>query len=202
LGKVPLITMFNVKSVSGWWTSKYPRVKMSKVANHPYERGKEMFNKKLQRKVGIVIAIVVSFAMLITLIPGGFFGTTAPQNQNLVSSSNNYSNLKTVVNSLEQRVEQSPENVELRLELANTYYDLGNLARESAPDEVQGYFDKAVSHYEEVLKTKSNDVNILVDAATVAKNSTGPNADYLKSLIAQAQELELNAKLDAAAGTK
>lgn len=150
------------------------------------------FDKKMQRRIGIVIAIVVSIAMLVTLIPGGFDFPDRDEESNPYT----YENLQAVAKALEQQVAQAPDDVELRLDLANAYYDLGVVAQQSAPEAVAGHFQNALEHYQEVLKTKADDAKILVDAATAAyyagdnslaeeyfQKALSINPDYLNGLV-------------------
>ena len=83
------------------------------------------------------------------------------------SAVNDYQNLKTRVDSLNQQVKINPNDIGLQQDLGNAYYDLASVAQQVALTEAKGYFNQAILHYQNVLKTKK-DINVMTDLATAA----------------------------------
>lgn len=124
-----------------------------------------MATENKQRLLGVIIGVVISICLLGAAAYGYMRGaggapTTGPGGQ---EPKNQAANLAQ----LEGSLQGNPSDLNLRLEVANGYYDLGIAVRDSAPEDSNNYLRKAVGHYQEVLKGKK-DVNILVDLATAA----------------------------------
>ena len=123
--------------------------------------------KKKQRLVAIVIATLVS----ISLIASGFVWVFSDYGLNnkasLANSGSIEQSLQSQADSLVQALENNPDDANIWLNLANTYYDLGAAYLQSAPAKAADSFKKAVEAYQIVLKNKK-DVNIIVDMATAA----------------------------------
>lgn len=80
--------------------------------------------------------------------------------------------VQSQIDGLNQSLKTNPQDTNLRLSLANDYYDLGmlqaNLSQSTAQAQATASLKQAVAAYQEVLKTKKDDVNILLDMATAA----------------------------------
>ncbi|AFM02473.1 tetratricopeptide repeat protein [Desulfitobacterium dehalogenans ATCC 51507] len=81
-------------------------------------------------------------------------------------------NYQDQINSLKQALEANPQDTQIRLSLADTYYDWGmqTLSQDMSEENLgatTSILQQAVAEYQEVLKTEKN-VNILVDMATAA----------------------------------
>lgn len=120
--------------------------------------------KKTQRTIGIVIAVLVSIAMI---VPS--FGVLFTNSGNGgVADPNNIQGLQSEVDSLSQALQANPQAASTRLSLANTYYDLAIATSQSeTPEKAEAIFKQAVAEYQEVTKT-NKDVNVLTDMATAA----------------------------------
>jgi len=126
--------------------------------------------RKNQRIVAIVIAALVSLSMIAS--PFVMYFSSAKDSNAVYSNGSSTNtlvqNLQSQANSLSQALSSNPQDTPIRLNLANTYYDLamttlgGNTPAEAGP-----IFKQAVAEYQEVVKTQK-DVNILVDMATAA----------------------------------
>lgn len=124
-----------------------------------------MTAEKKQRLVGVLIGVIIAVCLLAAASYGYMRGSgdgtatksampdTQAQDANLAQ--------------LESSLQENPSDLNLRLEVANGYYDLGMAVRDSAPDDSNTYLRKAIGHYQDVLKGKK-EVNILVDLATAA----------------------------------
>lgn len=124
-----------------------------------------MAAEKKQRLVGVLIGVIISACLLGAAAYGYMRGSgdrtaskspipdTQAQAENLAQ--------------LESSLQGNPSDFNLRLEVANGFYDLGMAVRDSVPDDSNTYLRKAMGHYQEVLKGKK-EVNILVDLATAA----------------------------------
>lgn len=129
-----------------------------------------------------VTAIVMGGLLVVVLLGAASYGysyskgksaannTGTQQGQTTAQSAQNDAQLKEqkkAVDQLEQKLGSQAADADTRLQLANAYYDIGVTALDAAPNDAPGYFEKAVSNYQEVLKTKK-DPNIMVDMATAA----------------------------------
>jgi tetratricopeptide (TPR) repeat protein len=88
--------------------------------------------------------------------------------------------LQGQVDAISQALKTNPEDSNLHLSLANTYYDLGLTQSTAEQDqtavgEAANNLKQAVAEYQVVLKSKKDDVNILVDMATAAFYSGDSN---------------------------
>jgi Tfp pilus assembly protein PilF len=88
--------------------------------------------------------------------------------------------LQGQVDAISQALKTNPEDPNLHLSLANTYYDLGLTQSTAEQDqnavgEAANNLKQAVAEYQLVLKSKKDDVNILVDLATAAFYSGDSN---------------------------
>ncbi|MFZ3101468.1 MAG: hypothetical protein WA131_00825 [Desulfitobacteriaceae bacterium] len=128
-----------------------------------------MMNKKTQRIVGGVIAVLVTISMVGAGIFGYFVGGGVPQPQNssAASPANDYKNFKARVDNLNQQVKINPNDLGLQQDLGNAYYDLASAAQQIAPTAAKEDYNQAIIHYQNVLKTKQ-DINVLTDMATAA----------------------------------
>jgi tetratricopeptide (TPR) repeat protein len=202
-----------------------------------------MMNKKTQRIIGGVIAVLVTLTMVGAGMFGYFIGGDVPQPQASSSSAYTdvYQSLKSQVENLNQQVAANPDNIELKQNLGKAYFNLAISAMQTAPNEMTEDFNQAIKNYQDVLQTKK-DINVLTDLAVAAfyggqsdlaeqtfkealalqpdfeqaliyygmflseikqdytaaigmwqkaldKNPTGPNADFLKQYIAQAESM-------------
>lgn len=208
-----------------------------------------MMNKKTQRFIGGVIAVLVTLSMVGAGMFGYFIGGDIPPAQTSASSdyAEVYQNQKSQVEYLKQQVAANPADIELKQNLGKAYFNLALGAMQAAPDEVTEDFNQAIEIYQDVLQTKK-DINVLTDLAVAAyyggqselaeqtfkealalqpdfeqalfyygkflsevkqdypaaigmwqkildKNPTGPNADFLKQYIGQAESM-LNQKTE------
>jgi len=131
--------------------------------------------RKTQRRIAIIITVLVSISMI------GFTGIGIFQSSLLPPSSNQpaattpsvldqYNLQKNTVQTLEAKAKANPQDMTTRQDLANAYFDLAVLAQEAAPEESVTDFAKAVDAYQTVLDAMktAKDINILVDMATAA----------------------------------
>ncbi|WP_434511997.1 tetratricopeptide repeat protein [Desulfitobacterium sp. AusDCA] len=86
-------------------------------------------------------------------------------NMDQISSSSE--NAKAAILEKENQLKENPGDANLRLELGNQYYDLASELQSSNPEEAVLDFNKAVTHYQEYLKT-NNVLRVWVDLATAA----------------------------------
>lgn len=86
-------------------------------------------------------------------------------NMDQISSSSE--NVKAAILKKENQLKENPGDANLRLELGNQYYDLASELQSSNPEEAVLDFNKAVTHYQEYLKT-NNVLRVWVDLATAA----------------------------------
>jgi len=128
-----------------------------------------MMNKKTQRIVGGVIALLVTLSMVGAGMFGYFIGGDVPPAQTSASSAyaEVYQSLKGQVESLQQQVAANPDDVGLKQELGKAYFNLALSAGQTAPNEVKEDFNQAVKNYQDVLQTKK-DINLLTDLAVAA----------------------------------
>lgn len=208
-----------------------------------------MMNKKTQRIIGGVIAVLVTLSMVGAGMFGYFIGGDIPPAQTSASSdyAEVYQNQKSQVEYLKQQVAANPADIELKQNLGKAYFNLALGAMQAVPAEVTEDFNQAIKNYQDVLQTKK-DINVLTDLAVAAyyggqselaeqtfkealalqpdfeqalfyygkflsevkqdypaaigmwrkildKNPTGPNADFLKQYIGQAESM-LNQKTE------
>ncbi|HWQ72172.1 MAG TPA: hypothetical protein VN370_07615 [Desulfitobacteriaceae bacterium] len=128
-----------------------------------------MMNKKTQRIVGGVIAVLVTLSMVGAGMFGYFIGGDVPPEQTSASSAyaEIYQSLKGQVESLQQQVAANPDDVALKQELGKAYFNLALSAVQIAPDEVKENFNQAIKNYQDVLQTKK-DINLLTELAVAA----------------------------------
>ncbi|MDR3586244.1 MAG: hypothetical protein P4L59_13120 [Desulfosporosinus sp.] len=123
-------------------------------------------NKKSQQITAIVIAILITISLVGAGVFGYFSGGTSP-NSSSSSGNNDYSSLKSRVDTLNKQVKSNPNDIPLQQNLGDAYYDLASSAQKNAPNEAQEDYNQAVKYYQNVLKTKK-DINVLTDMATAA----------------------------------
>lgn len=127
-------------------------------------------NKKSQRIVAGVLAVLVSVAMVGSALIGYFYGAGTPSDlgtNNSVNAEAQYQDLKLRIEAMAKQAEVDPENISLQTTLGNGYYDAGMASQAIAPEETQENFKKAVEAYQKVLEM-NKDHNITVDMATAA----------------------------------
>ena len=130
--------------------------------------------KRRHRIGAMVLAIAMAFSMVGSAILSYFYGGGLPAaNPSAVSApdpAREFADLKSSAQALTEAVKANPDNLELQTQLGNTYYDLGMMAFNLAPDEAKGYLEQAVTSYQTVLASKK-DINITADLATAAFNA-------------------------------
>lgn len=127
-------------------------------------------NKKSQRIVAGVLAVLVSVAMVGSALIGYLYGSGTPSDlgtNNTANAEAQYQDLKLRIEAMAKKAEVDPENISLQTTLGNGYYDAGMAAQAIAPEETQENFKKAVEAYQKVLEM-NKDHNITVDMATAA----------------------------------
>lgn len=130
-------------------------------------------DKKLKRNRTIAIIIVVLVS--ISMIGSSFvlFFSDTPAKSTVSAADSQIQNLQSQVDGFNQALKSNPQDPNLRLSLANSYYDLGIAQLNSSQDQaVAGAattsLKQAITEYQEVLKSKKDDISILVDMATAA----------------------------------
>jgi len=131
-----------------------------------------MMNKKTQRIVGAIIAVLVTISMVGLGMLGNFTSGAVPPAQNSSSSpdsalADNYQKAKDKVADLSQQAEANASDVELQQKLGDAYFELAIAALQIAPDEVKADFNQAVKSYQTILAARQ-DINVLTDLATAA----------------------------------
>ncbi|HWQ88449.1 MAG TPA: tetratricopeptide repeat protein [Desulfitobacteriaceae bacterium] len=131
-----------------------------------------MMNKKTQRIVGAIIAVLVTISMVGAGMFGYFTSAAVPAVQNSSSSpdsalADNYQKAKDKVADLSRQTEANASDVELQQNLGDAYFELALAAQQIAPDEIKADFNQAVKSYQAVLATRQ-DISILTDLATAA----------------------------------
>lgn len=128
---------------------------------------------KKKRIFAIIIVALVSISMIASFTFGLFFSNT-PATPAASTADSQVQSLQSQVDGLNQALKSKPEDPNLRLGLANAYYDLGitqlnNVQGDQSVAEAgRTSLKQAITEYQEVLKTKKDDVNIMVDMATAA----------------------------------
>lgn len=126
--------------------------------------------RKKHRTIAIIIVALVSLSMIGSSFV--LFFTNSPSGASASGSGNNTStqvqNLQSQIDSLNSGLKSNPQDTNLRLSLANTYYDMGMLQLDSSQEQATASLKQAVAAYQEVAKTNKDDVNVLVDMATAA----------------------------------
>ncbi|MEA4903193.1 tetratricopeptide repeat protein [Desulfitobacterium sp.] len=127
------------------------------------------------RAIAIIIVALVSISMIgstfVLFFSDSPVTQTAAQTANTADSQ--IADLQGQVDAFNQALEKNPGDTNLRLNLADKYYDLGLAQLSSSQDQsIAGAattnLKQAVAQYQEVLKVNKDDVNILVDMATAA----------------------------------
>lgn len=127
------------------------------------------------RAIAIIIVALVSISMIGSTFV--LFFSDSPVTQTAAQTANpadsQIANLQSQVDAFNQALEKNPEDTNLRLNLADKYYDLGLAQLSSSQDQsiaeaATTNLKQAVALYQEVLKVNKEDVNILVDMATAA----------------------------------
>lgn len=133
-------------------------------------------NRNRNRTIAIIIVALVSLSM----IGSSFALFFTPDSQTVAGNGSEagaqIQALQSQVDGLNESLKSKPEDANLHLGLANAYYDLGmtqlNTAEgdQAAANAEAGKtsLKQAITEYQEVLKTKKDDVSILVDMATAA----------------------------------
>ncbi|KLU59175.1 tetratricopeptide repeat protein [Peptococcaceae bacterium CEB3] len=134
-------------------------------------------NKKTQKVLTIILAVFVTVSMLGSAAFSFFYpGSNVPPSSAATPPSSTgaaaaaeaqYHQAQSQVRGLLQKVKSQPDDLTLKEQLANAYYDLGLAASQSAPAEARGDFAQAVQTYQKVLKVKK-DTNLVLDLATAA----------------------------------
>ncbi|CAA7599774.1 TPR repeat region circular profile [Acididesulfobacillus acetoxydans] len=133
--------------------------------------------KRTQKALTIILAVFVTLSMVGSAAFSLFYpGFNVPPSSPATPSSSaeaaaaaevQYHQAQSQVQDLLQKLKSQPDDVTLKEQLANAYYDLGVTATRSAPAEARGDFTKAVQGYQEILKVKK-DTNLVLDLATAA----------------------------------
>lgn len=127
------------------------------------------------RAIAIIIVALVSISMIGSTFV--LFFSDSPATQTAAQTANpadaQIADLQGQVDAFNQALEKNPEDTNLRLNLADKYYDLGLAQLSSSQDQsIAGAattnLKQAVAQYQEVLKVNKDDVNVLVDMATAA----------------------------------
>lgn len=136
-----------------------------------------MYRKhRKNRTIAIIIVALVSISMIGSSFVLFFSDTPVTQTaaQNGGAADSQIQSLQGQVDGINQALKTNPEDPNLRLSLANSYYDLGMAQRDSSQDQAAAVemantsLKQAITEYQEVLKSKKDDVGILVDMATAA----------------------------------
>lgn len=128
---------------------------------------------KKHRTTAIIIVALVSLSMIgssFALFFSDTPGTPTATAANFKNSADSQvQSLQSQVDGLNQAVKANPQDPNLHLSLANSYYDLGIAQLNSKQDQAAtASLKQATNEYQEVLKSKKDDVNIMVDMATAA----------------------------------
>jgi cytochrome c-type biogenesis protein CcmH/NrfG len=128
-----------------------------------------MMNKKTQRIVGGVIAVLVTLSMVGAGMFGYFIGGDVPPAQTSASSADAdvYQSLKSQVENLKQQVAANPDDIEIKHDLGKAYFNLAISAMQTAPAEMTEDFNQAIKNFQNVLETRK-DINVLTDLAVAA----------------------------------
>lgn len=128
-----------------------------------------MMNKKTQRIIGGVIAVLVTISMVGAGMFGYFIGGDVPQPKASSSSAyaDIYQSFKSQVEDLKQQVTINPDDIELKQDLGKAYFNLAISAMQTAPAEVTEDFNQAIKNYQNVLESK-RDITVLTDLAVAA----------------------------------
>jgi tetratricopeptide (TPR) repeat protein len=131
-----------------------------------------MMNKKTQRLVGAIIAVLVTITMVGAGMFGYFISGANPPAQNSASSAdsslaNSYQQAKDKVAALKQQAEANTADLGLQQNLGDAYFELAITALQVAPQEVKEDFNQAVRSYQTVRAVKPG-INVLTDLATAA----------------------------------
>lgn len=127
------------------------------------------------RAIAIIIVALVSISMIGSTFV--LFFSDSPVTQTAAQTANpadsQIADLQSQVDAFNQALEKNPEDTNLRLNLADKYYDLGLAQLSSSQDQsiaeaATTNLKQAVAQYQEVLKVNKDDVNVLVDMATAA----------------------------------
>jgi tetratricopeptide (TPR) repeat protein len=123
---------------------------------------------KKEHTLMVLLIIVLILGVGGTIVLKDKKGASAAQDSNGVSTQEvSHEKQKSMLQAMEKQLSQNSNDINLRVELANQYYDLASGLRGSNQDESIILFNQAVSHYKEVLKS-TTDINVLVDMATAA----------------------------------
>ncbi|WP_434510926.1 tetratricopeptide repeat protein [Desulfitobacterium sp. AusDCA] len=126
--------------------------------------------RKKHRIIAIIIVALVSLSMIGSTFV--LFFTNSSSGASASGSGNNANSqvqgLQSQIDSLNQGLKSNPQDTNLRLSLANAYYDMGMLQLDSSQEQAAASLKQAVAAYQEVAKTNKDDVNVLVDLATAA----------------------------------
>ncbi|AHF08316.1 tetratricopeptide repeat protein [Desulfitobacterium metallireducens] len=130
---------------------------------------------KRNRTVAIIIVSLVSLSMIGSSFVLFFNDTPVAQTATQAGDTADaqIQSLQGQVDGIDQALKAKPEDSGLRLSLANSYYDLGMAQLNSSQDQAvveagKTSLKQAITEYQEVLKSKKDDVGILVDMATAA----------------------------------
>ncbi|WP_407312727.1 tetratricopeptide repeat protein [Desulfosporosinus sp. SB140] len=123
--------------------------------------------KKTQNLKAIVIILLLISSIVGAGAYGYFRGNSSAATSSASSANSDYNSLKNRVTVLSQQVRSNPNDIQLQLDLGNSYYDLGTAARTAAPNEAKDDYIQSTIYYQNVLKTKE-DINVLTDMATAA----------------------------------
>ncbi|HVJ49146.1 tetratricopeptide repeat protein [Desulfitobacterium sp.] len=128
---------------------------------------------KKHRTTAIIIVALVSLSMIGSSFALFFSDTPGTPTATAANSKNSadsqVQSLQSQVDGLNQAVKANPQDPNLHLSLANSYYDLGIAQLNSKQDQAAtASLKQATNEYQEVLKSKKDDVNIMVDMATAA----------------------------------
>lgn len=127
------------------------------------------------RAIAIIIVALVSISMIGSTFV--LFFSDSPVTQTAAQTANpadsQIADLQSQVDAFNQALEKNPADTNLRLNLADKYYDLGLAQLSSSQDQsiaeaATTNLKQAVAQYQEVLKVNKDDVNVLVDMATAA----------------------------------
>lgn len=128
---------------------------------------------KRNRTIAIIIVVLVSLSMIGSSFVLFFSNSpsTTPTAGTANSSDPQVQSLQSQVDGINQALKANPQDPNLRLSLANSYYDLAQAqsssTQSSTKDQANASYKQAVAEYQEVTKT-NKDVNVLVDMATAA----------------------------------
>lgn len=125
------------------------------------------------RKRNRIVATIIVSLVILTMTASTFVlilnsNTGTPTSSTADPSDSQIQSLQSSVDGLNQALKANPQDVNLQLNLANSYYDLAMAQyNSSSPDRATPNFKQAVTAYQEVIKS-NKDVNVLVDMATAA----------------------------------